>query len=83
MERMALAREYKIYEAPGPFNTSPSIRKFVDVVGQWEMVEERGRALYDNPSEDPPCLVLEWIDHDLRNVRAAIPRESGPSQGDR
>ena len=70
MERMALAREYEIYEGPGPVKTSPSIRKLVDVVGQWEMVEERGRVLFDKPSGDPPCLVLEWMDRDLWNMRA-------------
>ena len=53
MERMALAREYKLYEV----KKSPSTRKLVDVVGQWELVEERGRALYDKSSKDPPCLV--------------------------
>ena len=34
MERMALAREYEIYEGPGPVETSLSIRKIFDVVGQ-------------------------------------------------
>lgn len=75
MERMALNREYEIYEGPGPVKTSPVIRKLHDVVGQWEMVEERGRARFDKPSEDPPCLVFEWMDHVLWNVRAEPFRE--------
>ncbi len=75
MERMALAREYEIYEGPGPVKTHPFIRKLHDVVGQWEMIEERGRARFDKPSEDPPCLVFEWMDHVLWNVRAEPYRE--------
>ena len=76
MERMALAREYEIYEGPGPVKTNPFIRKLVDVVGQWEMVEERGRAVFDKPSEDPPCLDFEWMDQVLWNVRAESYREN-------
>ncbi|KAL2039084.1 hypothetical protein N7G274_008133 [Stereocaulon virgatum] len=38
MERMALVREYEIYEGPGPVKTHPFIRKLHDVVGQWDMV---------------------------------------------
>jgi hypothetical protein len=33
MERMALVREYEIYEGPGPVKTNPFIRKLHDVVG--------------------------------------------------
>ncbi len=70
MERMALAREYEIYEGPGPVKSSPFIRKLHDVIGPWEMVEGRGRAGFDKSSEDPPCLVFEWMEHVLWNVRA-------------
>ncbi|KAL9123604.1 MAG: hypothetical protein Q9217_006979 [Psora testacea] len=75
MERMALVREYEIYEGPGPVKTNPFIRKLHDVVGQWEMVEERGRAGFDRTSEDPPCLVFEWMEHVLWNVPAEPYRE--------
>ena len=40
------------------------------------MVEERGRALFDRTSEDPPCLIFEWMDQDLWNVRAEPYREN-------
>ena len=30
------------------------------------MVEERGRAVFDKSSEDPPCLVFEWMGSTLR-----------------
>ena len=76
MERMALSREYEIYEGPGPVKSSPFIRKLHDVVGQWEMVEKRGHAGFDKPSEDPPCLVFEWMDHVLWNVRSEPYREN-------
>lgn len=72
---MALNREYEIYEGPGPVRTSPFIRKLHDIVGQWDMVEGRGRADFDKPSEDPPCLVFEWMEHVLWNVRAEPYRE--------
>lgn len=75
MERMALTREYEVYEGPGPVKRHLFIRKLHDVVGQWEMVEERGRAGFDKPWEDPPCLVFEWMDHVLWNVRAEPYRE--------
>ena len=71
MERMALNREYEIYEGPGPVKSNPFIRKLHDVVGQWELIEERGRADYDTPSEDPPCLVFEWMDYVLWDVRVS------------
>ena len=70
MERIALARENNIYEGPDPVKTGPPIRKLVDVVGQWGMVEDRGRAVYDKLSEDPPCLDFQWMDHSLWNVLA-------------
>ena len=76
MERMALAREYEIYEGPGPVKTSHFIRKLHDVVGPWEMIEERGRAAFDRVSEDPPCLVFEWMDHVLWDVRSEPYRET-------
>ena len=75
MERMALVREYEIYEGPGPVKTNPFIRRLHDVVGQWNMVEERGRAGFHKTSEDPPCLVFEWMEHVLWNVRAEPNRE--------
>lgn len=75
MERMALVREHEIYEGPGPVKTSPFIRKLHNVVGQWEMVEERGRAGFDEASKDPPCLVFEWMEHVLWNVRPELYRE--------
>ena len=65
MERMALVREYEIYERHGPVKTNPFIRKLHDVIGPWEMVEERGRAGFDRNSEDLPCLVFEWMEHTL------------------
>ena len=75
MERMALAREYEIYEGPGPVKTNPFIRKLHDLVGRWDMVEGRGRAGFDKEQEggeegDPPCLVFEWMEHVLWDVRA-------------
>lgn len=39
------------------------------------MVEERGCAGFDKTSEDPPCLVFEWMEHVLWNVRAEPYRE--------
>ena len=83
MERIALARENNIYEGPDPVKTGPPIRKLVDVVGKWGMVEDRGRAVYDKLSEDPPCLDFQWMDHSLWNVLAEPYQESGPSQGGR
>ena len=65
----------KYTKGPGPVKTSPSIRTIVNVVGQWEMVEDRDRAVYDKRSENPPCLVFEWMDPDLWNVRAELYRE--------
>ena len=76
MERMALVREYEIYEGPGPVKTNPFIKKLHDVIGPWEMVEERGRAGFDKTSEDPPCLVFEWMEHTLWDVRAELYREN-------
>ena len=76
MERMALVREYEIYEGPGPVKINPFIRKLHDVIGPWEMVEERGRAGFDKASEDPPCLVFEWMEHTLWNVRAEQYRDN-------
>ena len=76
MERMVLTREYEIYEGPGPVKTNPFIRKLHDVVGHWEMVDERGRAGFDKSSEDPPCLVFEWMDDVLWNARAEPYREN-------
>lgn len=76
MERMALSREYELYEGPGPVKTSPFIRKLVDTVGPWDMLEGRGRAGFDKTSEDPPCLVFEWMDHTLWDVRADPYREN-------
>ncbi len=76
MERIALVREYEIYVGPGPVKTNPFIRKLHDVVGQWEMVEGRGRAGFDKTSEDPPCLVFEWMEHVLWKVRAEPYREN-------
>ena len=70
MERMALVREYEIYEEPGTVKTNPFIRKLHDIVGPWEVVEECSRAGFDKTSEDPPCLVFEWMEHVLWNVRA-------------
>ena len=75
MERKALARGYEIYEGPGSVKTSPFIRVIHDVVGLWEMPEERGRAGVDKPLKDPPCPVFEWMDHVLWNVRLASYRE--------
>ena len=75
VKRMALAREYEIYEGPGPVKTHPLIRRLHAVVGQWEMDEERGRAGFDKPSGDPPCLSFEWMDSILWNVRAEPYRE--------
>ncbi len=34
------------------------------------MIEGRGRAGFDKPSEEPPCLVFEWADHTLWDVGA-------------
>ena len=76
IERISLAREYEIYEGPGPVKTNPFIRKLHDTVGPWEMVEWRGRARFDKISEDPPCLVFEWMEHVLWNVRAEPYRET-------
>lgn len=71
MERMALNREYEIHEGAGPVKTSPYIRKLRDITGQWEMDPVgRGRARFDKPSDDPPCLVFEWMDQVLWSVRA-------------
>ena len=75
MERMALVREYEIYEGPGPVKTNPFIRRLHGVNGPWEMVNERGRASFDKTSEDPPCLVFEWMEHVSWNVRAEPYRE--------
>lgn len=75
MERMALNREYEIYEGPGPVKNSPFIRKLHDVVGEWDMIEGRGRANFDKTSEDPPCLVFEWMEHVLCDLRAEPYRE--------
>ena len=75
MERMALVREYEIYEGPGPVKTNPFIRRLHGVIGPWEMVNERGRASFDKTSEDPPCLVFEWMEHVSWNVRAEPYRE--------
>ena len=75
MERMALVHEYKIYQGPSPVKTNPFIRKLHDVIGPWEMVEGHGRAGFDETSEDPPCLVFEWMEHTLWNVRAEPYRE--------
>ena len=72
---MALAREYTIYDGPSPVKTRQPIRKLLDVVGQWGKIEERGRAVFDKTSGDSPCLVLEWMDHDLQHVRAEPYRE--------
>ncbi|KAL9136051.1 MAG: hypothetical protein Q9175_002738 [Cornicularia normoerica] len=69
MERMALMREYEICGGPGPVKTNQFIRKLHDIVGHWEMVEERGRASFNKPSEDPPYLVFEWMDHVLWDAR--------------
>ena len=70
MERMTLVHEYEIYEGPGPVKINPFIRRLRDVVGQWEMVEERGCAGFDKTSKHPPCLVFEWMEHVLGNVRS-------------
>ena len=64
-----------MYDGPCPVKTRPSIRKVLDVVGQWEMIEERGPALFDNISADSPCLVFEWMDHELWSMRAEPYRE--------
>ncbi len=69
-ERLALDNEYQMYEGPGPVKESPFIRKLHDVVGPWEWVENRGTARYDKISEDPPCLIFEWMDHVLWDVRS-------------
>ena len=53
MERMALVREYEIYEGPGLVKTNPFIRRLHDVVGQWEMAEGRGRAGFEMSSPAP------------------------------
>ena len=70
MERMALVREFEIYKGPGPVKKNPFIRKLHDTIGPWKMVQERGRAGFDKASDDPPCLVFEWMEHTLWNVRA-------------
>ena len=75
MERMALAREYEIYEGPGPVETSPSIRKLVDVVGQWEMVEGGVVPSLTDLRRIRHALVFEWMDHILWDVRAELYRE--------
>lgn len=80
MERRALVREYETYKEFGPAKISPFIRKLHDVVGKWEMIDdERGRcAGFDESSQDPPCLVLEWMDDVLWNLRPK-PHRDGKS----
>lgn len=75
MERMALVREYEMFEGPGPVKTSPYIRQLHDVIGPWELVDGRGRAGFDKTSEYPPCLVFEWMEHVLWDVRSDQYRE--------
>jgi hypothetical protein len=40
------------------------------------MVEGRGRARFDKTSEEPPCLVFEWIEHVLWDVCVEPYREN-------
>lgn len=68
MQRMALVHEYEIHEGPGPVKVSLFIRKLDDVIGQGEMDREHGHTSFDKTSEDPPCLIFEWMEHILWNV---------------
>ena len=75
MERMALVRQYESMRGPVLSRPTRSLKKLHGVVGQWDMAAERGRAGFDKTSEDPPCLVFEWMEHVLWNVREEPYRE--------
>lgn len=61
LERVALRREYNHYKNPD-IASSPYIRTLYDTVGSFE-----GNVRPDS-TENQPCLVLEWMETDLRSL---------------
>lgn len=63
LENISLKREYNNYKNPD-IASSPCIRTLYDAVGPFkEDVRQDGAA-----AEDPPCLVFEWMETDLRSL---------------
>ncbi|KAH6724209.1 kinase-like domain-containing protein [Leptodontidium sp. MPI-SDFR-AT-0119] len=63
LENISLKREYNNYKNPD-IASSPYIRTLYDAVGPFEEdVRQDGAA-----EEDPPCLVFEWMETDLRSL---------------
>lgn len=61
LESVALNREYQRYQVPD-IASNPYIRNLYDTVGMFEGGMGDGTEV----AEEPPCLVLEWMDTDLR-----------------
>ena len=62
-EKTCLKRELHNYKLPA-VASCPYIRTLYDVIGPG-----RDDAKVDNATtEDPLCMVFEWMDHDLRTV---------------
>jgi serine/threonine protein kinase len=60
LERAVLRREYRSYQHD-QIASSPFIRKMYEGIGNIEDI--------DNPiASDPPCLVFEWMDTELRSI---------------
>jgi hypothetical protein len=63
-EKICLERERSNYKLPAVVSCQ-HIRTLHDVVGP----DGDGiRAKSTSRTEDPPCLVFEWMEHDLRTV---------------
>ncbi|ELQ32385.1 hypothetical protein M0657_009907 [Pyricularia oryzae] len=64
-EQLSLLREYQHYQIPN-IAASPYIRQMYEAIGSFEDPGSNSKMTADNQ----PCLVLEWLDHCLWNIKS-------------
>lgn len=64
-EQRSLLREYQHYQIPN-IAASPYIRQMYEAIGSFEDPGSNSKMTADNQ----PCLVLEWLDHCLWNIKS-------------
>lgn len=73
LENVALRCEYNNSKNPD-IASSPYIRTFYDAIGSFEEdVHQDSTA-----TENPPCLVFEWMETDLRSLSSLQYRDGSP-----
>ena len=53
---------------PGPISTFSYVRKLVDVIGHFPEDGKEPKVDQGSGTDDPPCLVFEWMDKKLWTV---------------